>query len=404
MNIFQNNSQHVRPVQRAETGSPIAAATAYVLLLIILLMPRGAHAEAGDVITSTATVDYVISGVAGSSNASVVFVEDRRLNFVVAEANGGLAVPVISNMSNAVMPFTVSNTSNTTVDFLLRAENTTPNPFGLPVDNFDPLAGSMRVFVESGATPGYQPGEDTAVYIDELAAGATRTVYVLADMPALVVDDVAAIAMIAQIAEGGATNVEGSAINADDNGNVSPAGVFSNGVTGVPVGTPVNVPDDPNSLQTVFNDPAGLNPEDISTDLNQDIARNGQHSDAGAYQQSSPVLVTKSVRVIDTQGGNDPHPGATLEYRLEVSVVGNSAVDNLVINDSIPANTTYTDGTISLNGAAQTDADDAPIDYSRAVDILNKPVVSIEVDLSQGGSVAVAPGSNNIIVFEVTIN
>jgi hypothetical protein len=57
-----------------------------------------------------------------------------------------------------------------------------------------------------------------------------------------------------------------------------------------------------------------------------------------------------------------------------------------------------------LNGIVQTDANDVPTDYSRAIDILSKPVVSIEIDLSRGGSVSVAPGETNIIIFEVTID
>jgi len=57
-----------------------------------------------------------------------------------------------------------------------------------------------------------------------------------------------------------------------------------------------------------------------------------------------------------------------------------------------------------LNGVVQTDADDTPTDFTRAIDILSKPVVSIEVDLSQGGAVSITPGSTNTIIFEVTIN
>ena len=408
MNSYPDNQQgeilNIRAMFASFAVRNLQFAAVLVLLASLQLLPANAHAAAGDTITSTATINYVIGGVPGSGSASASFVEDRYLNFTVSAANGGSAVPVISSMSNAVLQFNVSNTANADMDFLLTALNTSPNPFGLPPDSFDPLPGTVRVFVESGATPGYQPGEDTAVFIDELPAGATRMAYVVADMPALVVDDVAAMALVAQIAEGGTPGVEGAAINADDNGHVSPAGVFSNGGTSVPTGIANNIPNDPNSMQSVFNDPAGLDPEDISTDLNQDIAQNGQHSDAGAWQQTSPVVINKSVTVIDTQGGTDPHPGATLRYQLEVGIAGNVAIDNLVISDVIPANTTYTDGSITLNGVAQTDANDPPVDYSQAIDILNKPVTSIEVDLSQGGSLAVPPGSTNTIVFDVTIN
>ncbi len=370
----------------------------------LFLMSSNVFAAAGDTITSFATVDYTVGGVAGTGNASVSFIEDRRINFLVTEFDGGAAVPVISDMKNAVMQFTVTNTGNATQDFLVAAVNTSPNPFAIPVDNFDPLAGTIQVFVESGVTPGYQVAEDTAVFIDELSVNASRVVYVIGDMPGQVIGDVAALALIAQVAEAGTASIEGIAINADTNGNVSPAGLFSNGSTNMPVGTATVIADSPLTMETVFNDPAGLNPEDISTDGVQDIVSNGQHSDAGAYQVMSPVNILKTVTVIDTLGGTDPHPGATLRYQLTVSVSGNTAVDNLIIADAIPANTTYTDGSLLLNGAAQTDANDAPADYSRAIDILSKPVVSIEVDLSQGGTVFVAPGITNVIIFEVTID
>ena len=373
-----------------------------IVFIISLLVTTNIYAAAGDSITSTATISYDIAGAPGTGNASASFLEDRLVNFIVAEDNGGMAVSVISDMTNAVMQFTVTNTGNAVQDFLLTAVNTAPNPFGLPANNFDPL--TIRVFAESGATPGYQDIEDTAVYIDELVSNVPYVVYVVADLPTQVIDDVSAISLIAQVAEGGGVGTEGLAISADDNSHISPAGVFGNGSTSVSAGIANTIPDSPLTVETVFNDPAGLNPEDMSTDLVQDIASNGQHSDTGAYQLMSPVSIVKTVTVIDPLGGADPHPGAALRYQLDVVVSGNTAVDNLVISDAIPANTTYTDNSILLNAVAQTDADDAPVDYSRAIDILLKPVVSIEVDLSQGGTVSVAPGVTNVIIFEVTID
>lgn len=370
----------------------------------LFLTSSNVFSAAGDTITSIATISYAIGGVASAGNATVSFIEDRRINFLIAESDGGAAVPVISDMNNAVMQFTVTNTGNSPHDYLVTAVNTSPNPFMTPVDNFDPLAGTIQLFVESGVTPGYQVAEDIAVFIDELNVNASRIVYLIADMPSQIISDVSALALIAQVAEGGTAGVEGAAINADDNGNISPAGLFSNGSTNMPAGIPNAMADSPLTMETVFNDPAGLSPEDISSDGVQDIVGNGQHSDAGAYQVMSPVNILKTVTVIDTLSGTDPHPGATLRYQLEVSVSGNTSVDNLIITDLIPANTTYTDGSMLLNGSAQTDANDVPVDYSRAIDILSKPVISIEVDLSLGGLVSVAPGITNVIIFEVTIN
>ncbi len=367
-------------------------------------LPINLYAAAGDTITNIVTVSYDIAGVPGSSNASASFVEDRRINFLVTESNGGAAVPVISDMNNAVMQFTVTNFGNIVHDFLVAAINTSPNPFSSPNENFDPLALSVQVFVESGITPGYQMAEDTDVFIDELAINASRDIYIIADMPTQSINDVAAMALITQAAEGGNVGTEGAAINADDNGNVSPAGLFSNGSTNMLAGVANIISDSSLTMETVFNEPAGLNPEDISSNGVQDVASNGQHVDVGAYQVLSPVNILKTVTVIDTAGGVNPHPGATLRYQLDVNISGNVAVDNLVVSDVIPANTTYTDASILLNGVIQTDANDVPVDYSRAIDILSKPVVSIEVDLSQGGAMSVLPGVTNVIIFEVTIN
>lgn len=377
--------------------------TTNFIFVVLFMVSGNVFAAAGDSISNTATISYDIAGIPGTANASTTFTEDRRVNFVVTESNGGSAVPVISDMTNAVMQFTVTNTGNDVFDFLVTAENTSPNPFGLPTDSFDPLPGTIQVFVESGVATGYLASQDTAVFVDELLPNTTRIIYVVADMPTVITDQVAAITLIAQVAEGGAAGTEGAVINADDNGRISPAGVYSNGATNVTAATPSNTPDTL-GMETVFNDQAGANPEDLSSDLNQDSVGNGQHSDAGAYQVGQPVMITKSVTVIDTLGGTDPHPGAVLRYQLDVLVAGNVAVENLVINDVIPANTSYVDESILLNGVVQTDEDNLLVDFSKANTLPVKPITSIEVDLSENSSVAVSPGTTNTIIFEVTID
>ena len=346
-------------VAKAQINKPFPKVFSFILLMVL---SESLLAAAGDDISNTATVNYTLAGNSGSQDASTTFTEDRIINFAIVEDDGA-AIPVIVNMTDAVMKFKVENTGNAIQDFLLTALNSSPNPFGSPADDFD--VASIQVFVEEGTTPGYQILEDTDVFIDELASGLSVMVYVVSDMPAAVAN-VAAITLVAQVAEGGVGGTQGAAINADDNSRISPAGTYSNGSTPVLAGTPNSIADSASTMETVFNDPEGLNPEDISTNQTQDAKGNGQHSDTGAYQVTSPVIIVKSVDVIDTLGGTDPHTGATLRYELEVTVVGNTAVDELVIKDSIPANTTYVSGSILLNGVAQTDADDA-VDFSQAI-------------------------------------
>ena len=110
-----------------------------LLFIFSSFVATNIFAAAGDNITSTATVSYSFGGVPSLSNATVTFIEDRKINFLVTESDGGSAVPVISSMTNAVMQFTVTNTGNAVHDFLVTAVNTTPNPFATPADNFDPL-------------------------------------------------------------------------------------------------------------------------------------------------------------------------------------------------------------------------------------------------------------------------
>lgn len=383
-----------------------------VVILIFVLSSSQIFAAAGDVINNTATVNFIYQATPliqessptgntqpGIGNGTATsFVEDRLINFSIVSTDAA-AVNVASLQASAVLSFTVTNNGNAPQDFLLTAINTTPSPFAVNVDSFDPVS-PMQVFVESGSNVGYLPAEDTAVFIDELAIGATATVYVVADIPVTVITDAAAVALVAQVADGGAVG-QGAAITNDDNGFTSPAGSYSNGVVNILAGVSNSVVNT-SGLETVFNDPAAVNLEDVDSATVQDIRANGQHSDVGVFLvqtvAAASVVLNKTVTVIDTLAGTDPHAGATLRYQIDVVVSGGSNVNNLVITDSIPVNTTFTPASLLLNGIAQTDINDSPIDYSE----FNGS--DIVVDLSLGGTVSVAPATPNVIIFDVTIN
>ena len=382
----------------------------FVCVLTGMFYASATFAAAGDSISTRATINYTYNGntfvqessplgnstVGVNNGADTVFIEDRLINFTVSSTDAAASVAASGQLA-VVTAFTVTNFGNNAQDFLLTARDTSVNPFGLPADNID-VAPPLSVYVENNATPGYQATQDTAIFVDELVAGATATVYVLANLPVAAPGDVAAVTLIAQAAQGGAAGTEGLAINNDDNNNISPAGVYSNAGTTVNAGTPVNIADS-NAENIVFNEPAGLSIEDIdSTGLVQDVARNGQHADSSAYEvQPAAVTINKTVTVIDTLGGTDPHAGATLRYQLDVVITGTNNINNLVITDTIPANTTYTPASITLNGIAQTDASDV-VDFSEFT------FPEVIVDLSQGGLVAVTPGTPNTIIFDVTID
>ncbi len=370
------------------------------------------YGAAGDAISTRATIVYDYQGntllqesspdgntTTGLGNgADTVFTEDALINFSVSTQDSS-AVVVLSGQAAVVTSFTLRNDGNAVQDFLLGAFNASANPFGAPPDSIDTLL-PLNVFVESGTTPGYQLAEDTAVFVDELMPGSSAIVYIIANLPAANAGAVAAVTLVAQVAQGGSAG-EGLAITNDNNGNTSPAGNYSNGATVVAAGTAVDIADSA-ALETVFNDPAGLSVEDTdSSGVVQDVAANGQHADSSAYEvQGSPVSINKTVTVIDTLGGSDPHPGAILRYRLDVSVAGSVSVNNLVISDTIPLNTTYVPGSIVLNSVAQTDA---PFTMD-GVDHAQFNGSDVIVDLSQAGSISVVPGTTYTISFDVTID
>jgi len=75
--------------------------------------------------------------------------------------------------------------------------------------------------------------------------------------------------------------------------------------------------------------------------------------------QAAQVSLVKSATVTDPFGGAQAVPGSTITYQLVATITGSGTLNNLVINDDIPADTTYTVESITLEGVGKTDATDA---------------------------------------------
>ncbi len=342
--------------------------------LLAMLGSASVYADAGDTISNTATINYSVGGTAqtaiessptGNTTAGVGngtstdFIEDRVINFTVAETSGGTDTGAPG--STTAMAFTVTNNSNSTLDFLLAAIDTDVETHGGGADDFD--ATNVSVFVEDGTTAGYQAAEDTAVFVDELAEGANVTVYIVGDIPGAQPNGTTAgYALVAQAAAGGTDSIPadealianaGAEIMRDDNGNISPAGTFGNtGNNRTTVAVAANdVADTTGSMDTVFNDPAGAATEDESTAAAQDIARNGQASDSDSLTVGAAILtVTKSSSVISdpVNGTTNPKaiPGAIVEYTVTVANgAGAATATSVALSDSL--NTEITNGTLA---------------------------------------------------------
>lgn len=321
-----------------------------------------AGTASGTTVDNTATVDYQVGGISQAQLTSntASFVVDNRVDLTVAES-AGTYVDVVPGSTVQVLTFMVTNTGNTAQDFALSAAAGS-DPFG-GTDNFD--ATNVNVYVEDGTTVGYQPAEDTATFIDELAADTTATVYIVADIPVSQSNgDIATYTLTADAHDAGAAGL-GAVTNATAGGNTA-------------------------GVDVVLGDAAG----------DTDLANAGDHSDTGAYRVVSASLnVTKSVAVYSDpfNGTTNPKaiPGATMRYTISVQNTSTTtAATSVVVVDTPPANTTYSTGTITLDTVGKTDASDGDeADWN----ITNAGAVTVTIPTLSASTMAT-------ITFDVTIN
>ena len=338
----------------------------YLAALLCLVGMQQAFAVgtiAGTDITNQATLNFTVGGIAQAPlNSNIAtFKVDRRINVVVAQV-AAVDTAVVPGALSQVTRFTVTNLTNATMDYSLAALNKVggPGPNG-GTDNFDVT--NVRVFVDVNGNGVYDPLIDTATFIDELPADASKTVFVVADIPAgRVNNDLAAVTLTA---------------TANDGGTPGSLGALSVQTVGA---------DTPGAVDTVFGDAAG----------DTDAARDGKHSAASAYKVvTATVSVVKSSVVISDpfNGASNPKaiPGARMRYTIVVTNSGGTAATSVVLTDGIPTNTTYVANSTTLNGVAKTDAIDA--------DEVSFAANTVTVNI---GSLAAAGTAT--VTFDVTVN
>jgi uncharacterized repeat protein (TIGR01451 family) len=344
--------------------------TALALCIALLLCAEAAMATgtpSGTSIDNDATVDYEVGGVPQAQVASntASFLVDNMIDLTVATVDVA-PVQVVPGDTSRVLTYTVTNDGNTVQDYSLTAQGASGTWNGA-TDNFD--ATGISVFVDANDNGVYEPATDTATYIDELAADATITAFIVGDIPLDRSDgDAALYDLIAQTAVGGSPGSQGSDITSDDSG----------------------IPDNPATVEIVFADAAGT----------ADAQYDGQHSSTDGYLVVTATLgVVKSSTVVSDpiNGVTNPKaiPGATVRYTLTVTNGGSEDADNVVLVDPIPTNATYASGTITLNAGSLTDAVDADAgDYNGT----NPGAVTVTIaTLSQGGGSAT-------VTFDVTVD
>lgn len=331
-----------------------------------------AGTAAGATITNTATLNYQVGGVAQTAiNASNNITVDRKITLTVAEV-GSATTSVAPGSSAQVTSFTVTNSSNDTIDLGLTAAQLSGGTAAHGgTDNFD-LTG-LGMFVDTNGNRSYDAGTDQAVtYLDEIAADASRTVFIVGNVPLTSANgDVAGVTLVAQARSGSGAGSQGAVITETSGANTA-------------------------AMDTVFADAAGP--------ASGDGARDGKASDDDDYTVSAPSLtVTKQSRVVSdpVNGSTNPKliPGAVVEYCIVVqNAAGSASANSVTISDPLPAQTSFVTASSFLNGT-----------YTGST-----PTGTCNLDGTAGGSVAagtlsgtlgtIAAGTTRTLYFQVTIN
>ena len=398
-----------------------------------------AIAAAGQDILNRATLSYdvsntpqsVIESASGAGNgADTVFLEDRLINFLVAEQDGA-TVTVAPDAIQQVQTFDVTNNGNGTQDFIFasldRTTGTADPHGGATNDNFD--VASTQVFVDTVLDGVYVPADDTAIFADQVVPLGVVRVFIVSTIPDdLTVSngDVAVMALVAQVADGSTPATEGAAIMRDDNGSLGVAGTYSNGGTTTVVPAASNIPDAPGTEEDVFNEPAGT----IDSAGLAGAAKIGQTSDDSSYTvESADLTVTKTSEVIydpinldsftdiATPNTNNPKalPGAYIQYtiRIENDALAAASADLTDLSDAISGASTASvtldpnllDDGKALAATLVFPADsESPLADAVRIDTsgTSRPTAGLFYCLSTGAGCTYSGGSNGTVDVDFT--
>lgn len=326
-----------------------------------------AGTASGTPITNTVSVDFRVGGVNQNQvTASDTFTVDRKINLTVAEV-GSTTTSVSPGQATAVTAFTVTNVSNATLDLAIAATQLSGGTSAHGgTDNFDATA--LGIFVDTNTNGAYDAGTDQAMsYLDQVAADASRTVFVVGNIPlGRATNDVAGVRLSATAREGTAAGSLGAAITETSGANT----------TGV---------------DTVFAD----------TNANGNTARDGIHFAVDDFTVLAANLsATKTSRIISDPFNNTTNPkmipGAVVEYCVAVTnAAGSALATNVSISDTLPGTTTFDSSFgILVNGTVTSGTcnADGTAGGSHASGVVSGTLSDI------------AAGVTRTVVFRVTVN
>ncbi len=328
---------------------------AYIFsLLMIFSLPTKALAvgvPVGTVINNQAQVDAMVDGnpVNLVSNFAA-FTVDEVLNLTLTWQDA-TNVMVRPGETGQMLTFLLTNTGNGAEDFYLTIDN------AIAGDQFEPQ--SPLLYLDTNGNSNYDPGTDQAYdpvsNLPLLAPDQGINLFIFNDIPSGLNDNDLGISQL--LAE--ATT-----------GSGSPGTIFFPALAGDPVSI------------------VGTSGARAGTD--------------GIYEVTLvAVALTKTVQINDPNGGNQPLTGATLTYAILIEVTGLGTATALVVQDLIPANTSYVTGSMTLFDGTATKTLSDQIDLDEGAFIESPPGTgSYEVSFALGD----LTNTTQTVTFQVTID
>ena len=327
-------------------------------ILIFLSLCDVVHAvgtAAGTSVSNTVTVNFNVGGVPGAAFDTDIFQVQEVINVDVTWQDAGNIIVAPASVQQ-VLTFLITNTGNGIESFSLLIDNV-----AVITDDFDPLNGNIHldgnangIFDGAPTDPIYVPGINDPL-LDANGID-SQVVFLASDIPGTT-----------SVGETGVSQLTANSITVGAAGAIS--GTILNGLGDSGIDAVVGV----------------SQADDVAT---------------GTYQvDTAPidVNIVKTAQVVNDGSGCSvapcsPIPGATIRYSLQVIISGVGAVNNLVITDPIPNDTTYASESISLNAASLTDSG---VDADAGTFSAN----TVTVDLGN-----ISSAVTHLITFDVTIN
>lgn len=364
------------------------ALSAVAMTALILMAPNAlAATQAGTLVHNSASVTYKVGGVAQTAPpaGTADFLVDRKVDFTVLESGGAAttATPGATSGTSVVTTFTVTNNSNDLLDIKLDAAGqgigakfdaaTAGDGNGVLTSTQDATGITFKLYTDAaGGTAGvYDPGTDTELpksggtqyYIDGMGgSGASVVVYAVADAipslggtaPVVVDGDIYAVKLTGTAASAYA------AAATDGTGLTWDAGVTTSMATWID-GTSAGVPDwtsDTGNLGDTLANTATDTATKVDTVLAESAdtdfspvgtAHDGIDAAMDAYQLGgAAIVVTKRSAVywdpINKFASPKAIPGSVVLYCITVKNTGSAAASDVVVNDIVPANTSFEEG------------------------------------------------------------